>query len=175
MLGGTLVVGSENLVRAWDWALREETLLLPAHEQCPVTTVRLSEDGKLILSGNRYGSIRAFDTKTGLSAAVFGHGCHRVLSLALSGDGTSLYGGGEDGAVLEWCVATGNCRRVLRGHQGQVLGVWTGNEDVFSCGQDGTIRVWEHGPSTRCKKVLKGHSGGVLSLCSTRGQRTLMS
>jgi WD40 repeat protein len=75
-----------------------------------------------------------------------GHAAN-VTSLAFSPDGSRLASGSLDGTVKLWDVATGQEVLTLTGHNGPVTGVAFAPDHqgrwLASCGDDGSVRVWE--------------------------------
>eukprot|EP00249_Psilotum_nudum_P021799 c28252_g1_i1 orf=361-1605(-) len=105
-----------------------------------------------------------------------GHNCS-VNALALSSDGSTLYSGGSDSAIIVWskdvCIGTttGQMRmtRILKGHRLSVLCLCMAGNRLISGSADKTVRVWR--PSTEnneaCLAVLQGHTGPVKAICAS--------
>jgi WD40 repeat protein len=76
-----------------------------------------------------------------------------VRSLAESPDGKTLAGGGEDGTVQFWDIATGQPKTKLAGHTDWILALaFSGDGKLLaSGGYDGVVRLWEVGTG---KKLL---------------------
>ena len=67
-----------------------------------------------------------------------------VTALAMSGDGSVVVSvSGSDANVRVWDVATGEVRRVLVGHTGNVVACAVGVGVVVTAAQDSTVRVWD--------------------------------
>src|SRR5262249_11064763 len=110
-----------------------------------------------------------------------------VSCLALSADGTHLFGGTLDihGGVMRstikvWDVKTGKETFAFRGHSkgGGSLGVSGGGKRLFSAGADHAVKVWDLDGRTDGREpsganvTLRGHTGAVNSLApSADGQR----
>ncbi|MEE1782186.1 TIR domain-containing protein [Streptomyces sp. SP17BM10] len=102
-----------------------------------------------------------------------------------SDSGTLLVTGGNDGAVRLWDAATGQSRRLLRGH-GRRIGALSFNASgnlLAAAGNDGTVRLWEPatgrrvreitGRSNRLVSAAFGPSGPVLATASNDGDMYL--
>ncbi|MGW2248787.1 WD40 domain-containing protein [Kitasatospora sp. NPDC001660] len=102
-----------------------------------------------------------------------------------SDSGTLLVTGGNDGAVRLWDAATGQSRRLLRGH-GRRIGALSFNGSgnlLAAAGNDGTVRLWEPttgrrlreitGRSNRLVSAAFGPSGPVLATASNDGDMYL--
>ena len=101
---------------------------------------------------------------------------------------TLLFSGGGDGVVHVWHPAVaapataaaagttadeqGSLARVgtLAGHTGTVFALLVIGQELWSCSQDKTVRVWDI-DTLHCRRVLEAHQDEVLCLCSA-GQAT---
>ena len=68
----------------------------------------------------------------------------QLEALAFSPDGNMLAMGGRDGAVMLWDPATGNRKRVLRGHTQGVRSIAYSPDGsrIASAGMEGALKVW---------------------------------
>jgi WD40 repeat protein len=76
--------------------------------------VALSADGKLVASGGGDGTVRLWETRTGVPVAVLEGHTGGVWGVALSADGRLAASGGYDGTVRLWEASTGMFLRLLR-------------------------------------------------------------
>jgi WD40 repeat protein len=83
-----------------------------------------------------------------------------VVSLAMSWDGGTVFGGGADGSVRAW-NADGE-RRFAEGHVGAVLAIAVSADgrQVLTGGADGKLRLW-HGASGRVTRAIDAHARPV--------------
>jgi sterol desaturase/sphingolipid hydroxylase (fatty acid hydroxylase superfamily) len=97
-------------------------------------------------------------------AVLAGH-TGAVLAVAVSGDGTRVISGSEDGTVKVWDVATGREVFTLTGHGRPVCGVTLSPDGsrVISGGHDRTLRVW-NAATGKPERALTGHEGPVYSV-----------
>jgi WD40 repeat protein/serine/threonine protein kinase len=118
---------------------RAEQLL----EQCPVALRGWEWD---YLRRQRYGNPRPLD-----------QGSH-LYGLAVSPDGRRLAGGGSDGQVKLWDVATGKELRTLRGHTDQVRGLAFSPDGsrLASAAWDGRVIVWDVSSGKVCFTLAHG-------------------
>jgi WD40 repeat protein len=100
-----------------------------------------------------------------LSEAVLAEAFNFPLSVALSGDGTSLVAGTSGGEVWLWRVADRTPLLALAAHSGQVYGVAVTADGrvLASGGLDGLVRLWA-APSGRLLATLQAHTGVVCSV-----------
>jgi WD40 repeat protein len=87
---------------------------------------------------------------------------NELLCACFSPDGRLVVGGGSDGRVRVWDVATERLRSVLHGTEGKVLTLAFSDDGLVLAagGEDGVIRTWEM-PSGTARAALPGHEGAI--------------
>jgi WD40 repeat protein len=131
---------SEAVVRVWDvqsGAMRE----LVGHESS-IERVRFSPVEDLLATSSLDGTIRLWRLSTGASRVLRSGVVHPMLEF--SPDGKRLYGGGADGVLREWDVASASLLRVWRGHEGEIQELFVPRRApwVATYADDHTVRVW---------------------------------
>ncbi|GAB4380008.1 MAG: NB-ARC domain-containing protein [Elainellaceae cyanobacterium] len=154
-----------------------------------VFSVAFSPDGWLLATGSEDHLIRIWDIRTGQCQILAGHQDEvRSVSFAeLSSPltearstpqspGWLLASGSFDGTVRLWDTATGNCLRVLAGHQHWVWSVAFSPDGQFlaSGGSDRTLNLWDVSTG-QCLKQLSGHEQQIRTVAFSRDGRTLAS
>jgi WD40 repeat protein len=149
--------------------------------------VVVDNDGRLLVSTGGYGTVRLWEARTGRPLATLQGHVGTVWGLALTPDGRLLASGGADGTVRLWEVGAGQPsvegpgerqhpaeqspvasssgwrpQQILRIHSGGVWGValTADGQLLASCGEDGTVRLWNVGTGKPVTTLL-GHTGGV--------------
>ncbi len=80
-----------------------------------------------------------------LHAVLSGHR-GALTSAAVHTGGRLLLTGSQDMSARLWCLKTGTCLAVLRGHTGAVTGVAFGSHGPVTIGSDGRVNLWDmHG------------------------------
>jgi WD40 repeat protein len=154
-----------------------------------VTSVTLSSDGKLALSGSKDKSVRLWDTATGKQLHRFPDHQETVQSVAFARDGrlAASGGGGEyqgsawnpgrDHDIRVWDVPGRKQYRELHGHTAPVLCLAFSPDGrrLVSGDFDGMTRLWDVDANKELLKPLDGcspwgavafHSGAPLVLCT---------
>jgi WD40 repeat protein len=127
------------------------------------------------VSGSYDRSVRVWDAQTGIAIgeSLAGHN-GRVLSVAVSSDGTRIVSGSADATARIWNVEAGEqVGSALQGHTSWVRSVAFSPDGrhVVSGSDDMTIRIWnvETGEQLR---TLQGHGNSVLFV-ATNGRHVV--
>jgi WD40 repeat protein len=152
--GSLLYVGSyEPALEVYDVAsgvlLRSTALTvdLAAGNQAMASSgdlLQVSPDGNVVAVRD-FGDVVLLDARTLTERSrLTGHSA-LVQDVEFSHDGTRLASGGEDGAIIEWDVATGLPVEQLRGHTEAVRGLEFGLHDdtLYSAAADRRLLAWD--------------------------------
>ena len=148
---------ADGSVRIWDVESRSSVMVLRTPEAAP-TSARFSPDGDAVVTGGSDGAVRIWDWEGGRLARVLAGHAGAVTSVAFSDNGGIVVsGGGGDGTVRVWDVATGQAT-VLKHQEGPVLGIGLSRDGRFvvGAGLAGTVRVWEWATGEQAAE-LRGH------------------
>jgi WD40 repeat protein len=144
-----------------------------------VSSVTLSEDGRLAISGGWDGrALKLWHIETSRCLRTIYRDSRSegpVRSVVLSADGQLALS--VTGQALElWDITSGRCLRSLQGHTDQVL-----SADLMSDGQfalsgslDRTLKLWDVGTG-KCLRTFDGHTQGVRSVVLSRDGQLALS
>jgi WD40 repeat protein len=145
---GRLLASSsdDSTVRLWDPVSGTLCRILEGHTGKVVMTVAFSPDGKILASasGDSDGTIKFWDSATGVAQDTLdGHG-DGVRSIAFSPDGSLLASASKDHSVRLWDLATG-VHYILRGHSRWVLSVaFSPDSKLLASGaEDKMVKLWD--------------------------------
>ncbi|KAF5370317.1 hypothetical protein D9758_006979 [Tetrapyrgos nigripes] len=128
--------------------------------------VAISQDGKLIASGDWNGIITIWNVLRGKEVRrINGHSDH-LWSVAFSPDGTKIVSGSDDKTVKIWDASTGaQIGEPLQGHSARVMSVAFSPDGtkIVSGSDDGTGRIWNVATGSQIGEPFQDHSNQVRS------------
>jgi len=124
-----------------------------------LSSVALSADGVLALSGSDDWTLRLWDLRSGECLRTFVGHKYTVNSVALSGDGRWALSGSEDNTLRLWDLSSGECLRTFVGHTDSVNSVTLSADGhwALSGSGDNTLRLWD----VSCGKCLRVFGGQI--------------
>jgi WD40 repeat protein len=179
--GSTLVTGAQdNTVRIWDLPLGKPLRRLPK-SAVRVNAVEISPDGNWAISGIDNGHVQIDslqDSENNLSRRANGtrqeHSAS-VLSLCYQQEGAYFVSGDASGRILLWSPELESQQGELIGQTSAVnqLAFSLNNQQVFSAGADGKVRIWLLNLSAdtpvEINKELPIHEGQIRDLAIYSG------
>jgi WD40 repeat protein len=130
----------DGLIRLWDGANGKELERFPGHAGL-VHSVRLTSDGKTVLSGGADKTVRRWAT-----SVTAGAGGHEgiIQDVAISADGQSLFTAGADKFAYQWSIADLKQVRKFEGATAplKAIAVSGDGKTVAAGGDDLQLRVW---------------------------------
>ena len=184
--GKRLVIGGTIGIWIYDTPTGE-VLAQPSGPNYTVGSIDISSDGSKIVSGNKDGTIRLWDAKTGkLIHTHLGHHTptsnyieHRnnsINSIALSPDGKTIVSAGRDGTIRLWNANTGqhthtlihnmSFARVALSPDGKTIVGWSLRGDP--------IRLW-NAKTKQLRHTLTGHNDWIISVAFSPDGNTIVS
>jgi WD40 repeat protein len=142
----------------------------------PVSSLCLSPDGRLALSGGADRTLRLWEIESARCLRIFEGHHGAVTSMALSGDGRLALSGGVDAALKLWDVTTGECLATSWGLTDLITSVSLSADGRFAlmgCA-DGSVQLWEAATERRLR-LFAGHADPVHSVCLSSDGRHALS
>ena len=133
-----------------------------------VSSVALSPNGNLVISGSDDNTVRIWDVTSGeaIGQPLRGHD-DSVSSVAFSPDGKLVASGSKDKTVRLWDAASGEAiGQPLRGHNSWVSSVAFSPDGklVVSGSDDKTVRIWDVRSGEPVGEPFRGHDNLVKSV-----------
>ncbi|CAD6570894.1 MAG: protein with putative role during mitosis [Tremellales sp. Tagirdzhanova-0007] len=187
--GALMVTCSSDLtIKLWDPANEyTNTKTLHGHDHS-VSSVRFTPDGDTLISASRDKTIRVWEVASGYCVRTFPGHAEWVREVVPSEDGrwlTATAGdtraksagafaatGSRDKSIRIWDVHTGQCLRILTGHDNWIraLVFHPTGKYLLSASDDKTVRTWDLATG-RCVKTVDAH--GHFVTCMTWGRAVL--
>jgi WD40 repeat protein len=142
-----------------------------------VYSVAFSYDGQYVVSGSKDGTVRLWDTATGILLQMMNDHEGPVRSVAFSGHGRNLriVSGSNDCTMRIWDAITGFHLRTIN-HAESVLSVAASRNGqlLVSGSSDHAIRVWDV-LTGALRHVMDGHSDKVCSVAFSSDSKLVVS
>jgi len=141
-----------------------------------VLSVALSQDGKLLATGDANGDIHLWQVEDGKQLVTCKGHTGWIRSVAFSPDGSTLVSGSSDYAVKLWNVETGQCLKTLQAHTNRVRAVAFSPQGttIASSSDDCTVRLWD-ASTGQCLRSLQLHTHRVRTVAFSPGVKILAS
>lgn len=161
-----------GLVRLWDFEPGRVVATLTA-QNAAVTSLAVSPDGRLLVSGGSDARIRVWGLPEGDFRQLLLAG-EPIAALAISPDGRTLASGGYDRAVRLWRLPTGEPLGKLDGHTADVtcLALSPDGRVLASGGHDHAVCLWNL-PEPRLLRRLHEPTGAVTCVAISPDGRLL--
>ncbi len=138
--------------------------------------IKFSADGKAAVGAGGRG-VTIWNAKTGETINQFAYG-PPLLSVAISPDGSRVWGGGVDGALVGWDANSGELLKTLTGHEAEIVSVAISPDGRYALtagASDGTARLWDVATG-QAVRIFNPEAGFVLDVAfSPDGRHALAS
>ncbi|KAF5837921.1 WD40-repeat-containing domain protein [Dunaliella salina] len=161
--------------RVWDLESGACKATLAGHS-ASVTSVALSPDARVCVSGSVDKTLRVWDLEIGACKATLDGHSDSVRAVSISPDARVCVSGSHDYKLRVWDLESGACKATLDGHRHIVNNIAL-SLDARLCvsgSQDRTLRVWDLQSGT-CKALLDRHSSWVTSIAHSLDGRLCVS
>ena len=149
--------------------------LLKGHES-DVTSVAISPNGRIVVSGSSDNTIRVWEKRSGeLLSILRGHEGN-VTSVAISSDGRQIISGSNDSSIKIWDMKSGKLISTLNGHTGSVYSIDISfyGKTIISGSNDNSVKIWSI-DSKRAIYTLSGHIDSVYSVAISHDGTMIVS
>ncbi|KAG8934836.1 pre-rRNA processing protein [Tulasnella sp. 418] len=171
----------------------KQTLHLRRGHRLPVTCAVISEDGKILFSAGKEGTIVKWDVLSGRQVfsipkcrplskgkgreqePVKGH-TDQVFALSLSYDGKYLVSGGKDRHLVAWDATGAKWLKTFTGHKDSVSSVAfrKASYQLYSASYDRTVKIFDISPSVLgYVETLFGHQDSISSIDCMRSETAI--
>jgi len=154
-------LSKDNTLRLWDLKTAECLSTMEGHTD-KVTSVCLTPDGRLGMSGSYDKTVRLWDLATGNCLYVMKGHKYLVTSVSITPDGKLGLSGSRDNNIHLWDLSTGSCLYVMKGHTGWVNSISIALDGRFglSGSTDNTLGLWDLASGKRLRTIA-GHNKAV--------------
>jgi WD40 repeat protein/serine/threonine protein kinase len=149
--------------------------ILAEHTEA-VTSVCLSNDGRLAVSGSADRTLKLWEPAEGRCLHTLEGDMGGVAATALSADSRLAVSGSTDATLKLWDLRTGDCVRTCREDLDVLTSVALSADArlVVSASVDGTVHLWDVSAG-RLLRILRGHTGPVHSVALSADGRLALS
>eukprot|EP01104_Vermistella_antarctica_P011534 TRINITY_DN3225_c0_g1_i1.p1 TRINITY_DN3225_c0_g1~~TRINITY_DN3225_c0_g1_i1.p1 ORF type:complete len:2234 (+),score=480.91 TRINITY_DN3225_c0_g1_i1:263-6964(+) len=159
--------GEDNVMKMWSVKTKKSKKDLKLLE-CSC----ISSHGKYVYAGCLDGSVKVIDAKAGKQKkSIKIEGTSNIGAVAVTD--TYVWIGGDQ-HIYRVNSKTNKLVDELKGHTKTVNRLLPRNNELWSCSNDKTIRVWDVNTGD-CLKVLEGHTGQVFDLHLDAGHNRILS
>ncbi len=154
--GHTLASGSYRKIKVWHLSDPNPRKNSPVETQIKTThtltghthivsSLAISQDGKLLLSGSLDHTIKIWHLETGQIIQTLNGHTDAINAIALSPDGQTLASASTDKTIKIWHTKTGNLLSTFTGHTKPVTSIAfsPNGETLASASTDKTIKIWQ--------------------------------
>lgn len=141
-----------------------------------VNSIDFSPDGKVIVSGNKGGTVQLWDTTIGNHLKTLKEHLWDVNSVCFSPDGKMIVSGSAYGTVRLWNAITGKHLKKFRGHTESINSVCFSPDGkiIVSGSKDGTTKLW-NATTGKHLKTLSRSAAGIKSVSFSPDSKIIAS
>lgn len=141
-----------------------------------VTTVAVTPDGKLAVSGSRDYSVRVWDIKKGKQLRSLEGHKDWISGIAITPDGKRIISAAADKTLKIWDLEQGTIIHTLTGHTDIIWSVVVTSDGskAVSASADKTLKIWDLEQGKELY-TLKGHNGWVTDVALTPDGQQIVS
>ncbi|MGB3513523.1 MAG: serine/threonine-protein kinase [Microcoleaceae cyanobacterium] len=173
--GQTLASASFGTIKIWNLKTGELRNNIKDAHRNKITSLAISPNGQILVSGSADKTIKVWDLKTGKLVRIIPGHEGQVNAVAISPDGQTLASVGNDRLMKLWNIRSGT--RILTRIQEYGVNTLAFSRDsrlLVTGSNDGAVRLWNLSTGTR-RQTLEGHTGAVNTIAISPNNQTLAS
>ena len=142
-----------------------------------ILTASLSPDNRLMVSGDRAGTVKVWSLKTGREVASWNYSNKEITTVVFSPDGKTLATAGQDSTIRLWNTNDREEVKCFRGHAKTVCSVtWSPDGTRLASGsRDQSVRIWDVSSGTESKCLAEMKEVVRQVLWTTDGKRLIVA
>lgn len=176
--GNTLATLHKSDIRVdfWDANTGKYISSLFGNHGSQICTLCFSDDGRIIATGGRDGTIHLWAAKQGMHLIPLSGHKEQINNIVISPDGMTILSKSTDNTVHLWNAITGQLLNTLDGYTEDVATVSFSpdGKTIASGGSDNKVRLW-NASSGQFLKTLTGHTSNIYSVCYSPDGKTIAS
>ena len=141
-----------------------------------ITSIAISRDSKLIVSGSDDNTVRIWDFHSRLLRGILKGHSSLVASVAITNDSKSIVSASADRTIRIWAMYAKQQETILHGHDSDVNTVAISENDkyIISGSADRTIRIWNLRKRQQ-DAIFYGHTSAVTCIAITSNNKYIVS
>ena len=141
-----------------------------------ITSIEVTEDQQLIVSGSFDQMIKIWNASTGECIKTLTGHTDWITMIVITKDQQHIISTSNDLSIKIWSIVTGECVKTLTGHTDAIMTMVMSEDQrqIISTSLDNTIKVWNVA-SGECVKTLTGHTDWIMSFAIAKEQQHLFS
>lgn len=178
--GGIVASPHQNLIFLYD--LKRNVDMEPIDTQInhvadPMVRLAVSRDGRLLLSGQKKGTIILWDAESRRRLRAYMGHTDAVSALAFTPGGNRIVSASADGSLRLWDLKTGNCLHEMSGGAGAMTSLSLTADGKFCVTGDigNMVKLWNLDTGQWLHTFSSEHTLPVLAVCISPDNRHLLS
>jgi WD40 repeat protein len=178
--GGIVASPHQNLIFLYDLKHNVDMEPVDTHINYvadPMVRLAVSRDGRLLLSGQKKGTIILWDVESRRRLRAYTGHTDAVSALAFTPGGNRIVSASVDGSLRLWDLETGDCLHEMRGGAGAMTSLSLTADGKFCVTGDigDMVKLWNLETGQWLHTFSSEHTLPVLAVCISPDNRHLLS